>query len=295
MAEKVAMSKAILPSLILAATYVLVPTGVAWGHFLVLIPSRDVVDRPSEATIHFDIQFTHPMEQGPVMPMGAPRQFFVVHQGQRGDLRDRLQSRTLQGQPTFTLEYRLQTPGDYVFAFEPVPYWEAAEKKWIIHHTKVVVNFMGEEGGWERPVGLPVEIQPLTRPYGLWTGNCFRGIVLHQGRPVPFARIEVEYWNEGKQVVPPNDAFITQVIKADGEGVFCYSIPQAGWWGFAALLEGGEKRPGPDGQPADVELGALIWVQACNMAVDSARLPPSAASPVPAESDSRGANHAEPR
>jgi hypothetical protein len=28
---------------------------------------------------------------------------------------------------------------------------------------------------------------------------------------------------------------ITQVVKADANGVFTYGVPFAGWWGFAAL------------------------------------------------------------
>jgi cobalt/nickel transport protein len=66
-------------------------------------------------------------------------------------------------------------------------------------------------------------------------------------------------------VAVPNDAFITQVIKADASGTFSYSMPRAGWWGFAALVDGDEKMPNPDGQPVDVELGGLIWVKTVDM------------------------------
>jgi len=75
----------------------------------------------------------------------------------------------------------------------------------------------------------------------------------------------VEYYNQGKRVKTPNDALITQVIKADAQGVFCYSMPRAGWWGFAALLDGDQKLPGPDGKPAPVELGGVIWVRTVDM------------------------------
>ena len=64
---------------------------------------------------------------------------------------------------------------------------------------------------------------------------------------------------------PPNDAFITQVIKADAQGVFAYAMPRAGWWGFAALVEGDEKMKSPDGRDAPVEMGGLIWVKATDM------------------------------
>ena len=72
----------------------------------------------------------------------------------------------------------------------------------IVHYTKVVIDVLGAEKGWDALVGLPVEIEPLVRPYGLWTGNTFRGIVRYHGKPVPFARVEVEYYNEGRRVKP---------------------------------------------------------------------------------------------
>jgi cobalt/nickel transport protein len=114
-------------------------------------------------------------------------------------------------------------------------------------------------------VGLPVEIEPLVRPYGLWTGNTFRGIVRKGGKPVPFAEIEVEYYNEGRAVEPPADPFVTQVVKAGADGEFAYTMPRAGWWGFAALVDGDEPMANPDGEMVDVELGGLMWVRVLDM------------------------------
>jgi cobalt/nickel transport protein len=230
-----------------------------------LLPSDDIVESRDARTVDLTIVFTHPMEQGPVMEMGRPRQFGVLAGGRKVDLMELLEPRALEGKTTYHASVKLNRPGDHVFFFEPAPYWEPAEEKWIVHYTKVVVDFMGAEQGWDQLVDLPVEIEPLVRPYGLWTGNTFRGIVRHKGKPVPFATVEVEYYNEGRHVKVPGDAFVTQVIKADSGGVFSYSMPRAGWWGFAALVDGDEKRPGPTGQPADVELGALMWVKAVDM------------------------------
>ena len=114
-------------------------------------------------------------------------------------------------------------------------------------------------------IGLPVEIEPLVRPYGLWTGNLFRGIVRKAGKPVPFAEIEVEYYNEGRAVSISGDPFVTQVIKADANGMFAYAMPRAGWWSFAALVEGDELVTNPDGKKVPVELGGLIWVKTVDM------------------------------
>ena len=206
------------------------------------------------------------MEQGPVMEMGKPRQFGVLIGGKkRKDLMDSLVEKKIDGKTTYTASYKVTRPADYVFYIEPAPYWEAAEEKMIVHYTKVVVDVLDAGEGWDAMVGLPVEIEPLVRPYGLWTGNVFRGIVKKGGQPLPWATVEVEFYNTGGKVIPPAAPFVTQVIKADGQGVFSYVMPRAGWWGFAALVDGDEKIENPEGKMVDVELGGLMWVRTVDM------------------------------
>lgn len=236
----------------------------AMAHFQVILPSDTTVEETGKA-MNFLLLFTHPMEMGPVMEMGVPVQFGVVKGGKKADLLKDLKPVKLEGKSAYEFSYKFKEPGDYVFYIEPAPYWEAAEKKYIIHYTKVIVDVLGAGEGWDVPVGLPVEIEPLTRPYGLWTGNVFQGIVKKNGKAVPFATVEVEYYNEGKRVKAPSDMFTTQVIKADANGVFTYAMPRAGWWGFAALLDGDKKMKAPDGSDADIELGGLIWIKAVDM------------------------------
>ncbi len=235
------------------------------AHFQLLVPSADILVPARSRTVDLDIRFTHPMENGPVMDMGEPVRFGVMLRGERHDLLDSLRVRQLSGKTAYTASYTARSPGDHVFYVEPAPYWEPAERKMIIHYTKVVVNAFGEESGWDEAIGFPVEIEPLVRPYGLWTGNTFRGIVRRDGKPVPFAEIEVEYLNADSRVTPPADPFITQVIKADATGAFSYALPRAGWWSFAALIDGDSKLMNPDGELVDVELGALIWVRCVDM------------------------------
>jgi cobalt/nickel transport protein len=259
------MRLVILASLTAAAVLAALLVAPALAHFQVLVPSADVVSAGDEATVEFDIRFTHPMEQGPVMEMGAPRQFGVLVGGQRRDLLGALKPVRIDDKTAYAASYRLTAPGDYVFYIEPAPYWEPAEQKMIVHYAKVVVGAFGAEEGWDARVGLPVEIEPLVRPYGLWTGNSFRGIVRRNGQPVPWATVEVEYYNRDGRVKVPNDAFVTQVVKADAHGVFSYTMPKAGWWGFAALVEGDRKMKSPDGREVEVELGGVIWVRAVDM------------------------------
>ncbi|MHC4398130.1 MAG: DUF4198 domain-containing protein, partial [Planctomycetota bacterium] len=197
----------------------------AQAHFQVLIPSRDVVSPGDPRTIELEIVFTHPMDNGPAMEMGPPRQFGMLVDGRKHDLLDALTPTKVDDKRAYAASVRLSRPGDHVFYIEPAPYWEPAERKMIVHYTKVVVDFMGAQTGWDRAVGFPVEIEPLVRPYALWSGNTFRGIVRHNGQPVPFAEIEVEYYNEDGRVRVPNDAFVTQVVKADAAGTFSYTMP----------------------------------------------------------------------
>ncbi len=238
----------------------------AAAHFQVLLPSTDIVEDQDLHAIDLDLRFTHPMEQGPTMNMARPRQLAVLIGGKtRIDLAGRLKPRKVDGKSAFTCTLPTTTPGDHVVYLEPEPYWEAAEQKMIVHYTKVVVGVLGAEKGWDALVGLPVEIEPLVRPYGLWTGNTFSGIVRYRGKSVPNARVEVEYYNEGRRVKPPRDAFVTQVLKTDPNGAFSYTMPRAGWWGFAALVSGEEKMKNPEGKPVDVELGGLMWVKTVDM------------------------------
>jgi cobalt/nickel transport protein len=252
--------KSLLPALLLASLP-LAPS--AQAHFQEILPSTDIVAENGDRTVRLDLLFTHPFEGGPVMEMGPPVQFGVLADGKKTDLRAALAKKPVEGKTGYEASYQIKAPGDYVFYVEPAPYWEAAEKKYIVHHSKVVVDF-GSGEGWDKLVGLPVEIEPLVRPYGLWTGNQFRGIVRKNGKPVPFAEIEVEWVNDGS-VKAPADPFVTQVVKADASGQFSYAMPRAGWWGFAALTEGDKPIKGPDGKPAKVEVGGLIWVKAVDM------------------------------
>ena len=120
------------------------------AHFQVLLPTSDVVD--SGKSLELTLLFTHPMQQGPVMEMGTPRQFGVLVDGQKLDLRDRLQEEKRDGKRAYRATVPLRRPGDYVFYLEPAPYWEASEDKMIVHYTKLVVDFLGGRVGLG-PVG----------------------------------------------------------------------------------------------------------------------------------------------
>lgn len=249
---------------VLASMLVLLGVGIAQAHFQAIVPSTDIVTAESSKDISMDLLFFHPFV-GHMMNMDRPTQFGVLLRGKKESLLDSLVPVKKNGFATFKADFKIKRPGDHVFYVEPAPYWEPAENCFIIHYTKVVVNAMGLEEGWDAEVGLKTEIVPLARPYGLWTGNLFSGIVKLDGKPVPYAEIEVEYYNEGGKVSAPSGPFVTQVIKADENGVFAYAMPRAGWWAFAALSEDEKTIKGPDGKEKAIEIGAVMWVQVTDM------------------------------
>lgn len=242
-----------------ALAVMLVFSGAAQAHFGMVIPSKAVVKDKKEATINLSLSFSHPMERSG-MPLEKPRAFQVFVDGRAEDISGSLQAAKVMGQDAWKVQYTAKKPGVYQFVMEPQPYWEPAEDRFIVHYTKTCVAAFGEEKGWDEPLGLKTEIVPLTRPFGNYVGNVFQGQVLLDGKPVPGARVEVEYNNRDGKYLPPNDYLVTQVVKADANGVFTYGIPFAGWWGFAALSAAGEKRQ-HEGKDKPVELGAVIWME----------------------------------
>lgn len=230
----------------------------ARAHFGMVIPTTPTVTEKAAADLTLGIAFAHPQERRG-MVMKKPRAFTVTRGGKTEDLLSSLTETQFLDHKAWQARYRVQRPGVYQFAVEPEPYFEPAENRYIIHYAKTVVAAFGAEEGWDAPLGLKTEIVPLTRPFANYAGNVFAGRVLLDGKPVPGVEVEVEYWNRDGRREAPNDYYVTQVVRADDNGVFVYGVPWPGWWGFAALSDGGE-RPGPGGKPVEVELGAVLWV-----------------------------------
>lgn len=230
----------------------------ALAHYGMIIPSDNMISQEDGRSVGLELSFSHPFEtEG--MVLDTPVSFNVTHEGQTTDLLGDLNAATLMDKPGFTLDYPLTRPGTYVFSMEPQPYWEPAEDAFIIHYTKTYISAFGDDEGWDAELGLRTEIVPLSKPFGLWAGNVFQGVVMMDGAPVPGAEVEVEYYNQDGSATVPSELMITQTIKADENGVFTYATPSSGWWGFAALSTADETMP-QDGVEKAVELGAVIWV-----------------------------------
>jgi len=234
-------------------------TGPAMAHFGMVIPSTPVVEDQDDATVTVELSFSHPMEMVG-MPLVKPKSVQVIVNGAAEDISGNMQAAKIMDHDAWKTQFTAKRPGVYAIVMEPEPYWEPAEDCFIIHYTKSYVAAFGEEEGWDEPAGLKTEIVPLTRPFGNYAGNVFQGRVVLDGKPVPNAEVEVEYYNRDGKYTAPNEYMVTQVIKADDNGVFTYGVPFAGWWGFAALNTSGEQMS-HEGEDKDIELGAVLWME----------------------------------
>ena len=231
----------------------------ARAHFGMMIPSDSMIMQGESRTVNLMVSFSHPFERVG-MPLEKPRVMAVFHDDKAQDLLGTLKEISFEEEKAWGLEYRINRPGIYQFYMEPMPYWEPAEDCFIIHHTRTVVAAFGDDENWDGEMGLKTEIVPLSKPFGLYAGNLFQGIVKLDGRPVPFARVEIEYDNREGNVQAPTDYMVTQTVKADQNGLFSYTVPGPGWWGFSALNTADYKLK-MNGEEKDVELGAVLWVR----------------------------------
>lgn len=234
----------------------------AQAHFGMIIPSKSTVTRAGDTAVRLELKFWHPFENKG-MDMEKPAAFQVFFDGKSTNLLPLLKEDKEQGKRVWNAEYMVKRPGLYAFAVEPAPYFEKEEDCYIIHYTKVYVDAFGLDEGWDKPLGLKAEIVPLVKPGGLYAGNIFQGQVLRGGKPEPHAEVEVE-WYPGPALhgVAPHAGMVAQTVKADGEGIFCYAAPVAGWWGFAALKTADTTLPLTEGGKTvqkPVEEGAVIW------------------------------------
>ena len=265
---------------VLASSALLVGlTTGAFAHFQMLYTPNTALTK-GEA-IELREVFTHPFADEHTMDMGKQHdskelkpveEFYVINKGKKTDLKSTLKSITFTGHhnsgKAYASQYKAQRMGDHILILQPAPYYEANEDIYIQQITKSIINVAGTPTEWDSDLGLKAEIVPLTKPYAIWEGGSFTGVVKSKGKPVPYAEIEVEYLNRdvdlknnktGKAYVEaPQDAFVTMGIKANANGEFTFAIPRAGFWGFAALGVGSDKTY----KGKELSQDAVIWVEA---------------------------------
>lgn len=228
------------------------------AQFVMIIPSDSMVMQEEDREVKVTISYSHPFE-GKGMDLEKPSQFGVKNNRWKKSLISQLEKTNIMGHKGWEATYKLARSGVYIFYMEQEPLWVPDEDRFISHSAKTVAAVSGSEEGWDETVSLTMEIISLTRPFGLYTGNVFQGVVILDRKPLPFAKIEIAYYNEDGKAVAPTDFMITQVVKTDSNGVFTYAAPRAGWWGFTARNTSRKMNRG--GEQKKLELRAALWVE----------------------------------
>ena len=233
-------------------------------YFAILRALPPLVSGPKLQELNVSIAFGHPFAQTAtdmdLLQMFAAIRYPLEEGGQadRREFLDTLKPAKYLKKNAWTGTIPLQDPGLYQFVLETRPYWEEKQDIFLQQFAQTLVPVQGCEYGWDIPVGLKLEILPLTRPFGLTAPALFTGRVLLDGKVLPDTQVRIEYLNEDKRIVP-TPYHQTQRVRTDERGVFSFVCPHPGWWGFAAATRGDPLR-GPDGQPKNTELSGVLWM-----------------------------------
>ncbi|NIY74447.1 DUF4198 domain-containing protein [Thalassospira sp. HF15] len=257
-----------LSRLAVASSCVLSVTMPASAHFQLAYTPEVNATKAGDQPVK--LIFWHPFENGHVMDMAEPIEFYAVHRGEKVDLKSTLSPITFHGTENEAKAYDATLPlkrsGDYVMVVVPEPYFEESEDIYIQQITKSYVNRNEIPTDWMEPQGLKTEILPLNRPTNIVAGSTFTGRVLNEGSPVAGAEIEIEYMaaepdmarNAPKAPTASPMPGGSVVAISDENGYFTFGVPKAGFWGFAALGSGPEK----EFQGKELSQDAVLWVRA---------------------------------
>jgi cobalt/nickel transport protein len=178
-------------------------------------------------------------------------------------LKDQVSNQDRRG---YKVSFSPASPGDYYLTLEAPPCFISEEKVYYQDYVKGIWHVHAEKG-WDEPLGLEVEIVPLTRPYGWPAGSAFTGKALFKGNALKLAPVEVEKLT-GHFVPPeqrPKDRFgeengplISRTAKTDANGYFTVTLDSPGWWVLTVSRQDG--RLIRDGKPYPVDKRGCLFI-----------------------------------
>ncbi len=255
--------------LAVALTWAVGSPGAALAHFHTFWPQVEGCYGKTGDGVRWQYFWGHPYEM--IIYDAQPAKFFVrTSQGGREPVA--LQEASLTDPATgkarraYALEYKPVAPGDYWLCLEAPAYFIPEEKVFWQDYIKEIWHVMAQKG-WDEPVGLEMEIVPLTRPYGWPAGSVFKAQALFKGKPLKGAQVEIEKFNGfyvSKDKLPKdrlgdeNEPLMTRALKTDGQGYLVFTLDSPGWWVIAVSQEDGKKTH--EGKEYPVEKRGCLWV-----------------------------------
>lgn len=166
----------------------------------------------------------------------------------------------------FTVEYKPPGLGDYYLCLKSPAYFIPSEKEFWQDYVKEPLHVMAERG-WYDAVGLPIEIIPITRPYGWPADSVFKGQALAKRRPLTRATVEIEKFNgffvprdqlPRDRLGEENSPLITRITKTDRMGYFLCTLDSPGWWIISVSAPGGRKTH--EGKRYPLKMRGALWI-----------------------------------
>jgi cobalt/nickel transport protein len=233
--------------------------GPAAAHFQMLLPEKASVRRGEAVVVHY--RWGHPFEHQ-LFDAPATQSFFSISpDGQKTDLTRNLRKASeVSGEKkaaTYRLSFTPEQRGDYLFILNTPPIWMEEEQAFLQDSVKVVLHVQAQKG-WDASAGQPIEMMPLTRPYGLQPGMVFQAQAQWQQKPLAGALIEIERYNAVAPDKLPPDEHITRTGKTDPNGCLACTLTEPGWWCLTAHHDGVQREHG--GKMYPVRRRATLWV-----------------------------------
>jgi cobalt/nickel transport protein len=253
-----------LLGLILSLTWLGLTFTSAHAHYNMLLPQTSAAKKGEPVSIIY--QWGHPFEHQLFDAPTPENMTLIAPDGKKHDLTKSLEhitQETADGKKAAAYRFQI-TPdqrGDYILVLNTPPIWMEEDQEFLQDTVKVVLHVQAQKG-WDTAAGLPLELLPLTRPYGLQPGMVFQAQVATAGprgsEPISGTLVEIEHYNpESPKELPPDEQ-ITRTAKTDPNGVVTCTLTDAGWWCLTAQRDGPKKaRAGKD---YPVRQRSTLWV-----------------------------------
>lgn len=214
--------------------------GTAAAHFPILTGDGPFAQKGKRVVLRY--AFGHPFEAERIAAAKPTQVVARTPSGKTLDLTSSLVAAGTAKARSWTLPFVPAERGDHWIVVRSAPARHGQEE--LVDVTKLVLNVSSVQKGWDKALALPIEIVPLTRPYGLPLNVSLRAKVLVGGKPLAGAKVEVEAHNATRPTVLPPEAFITRVEKTNAAGGFAVTLDRKGWWILSVRGAGAQVKRG---------------------------------------------------
>jgi cobalt/nickel transport protein len=230
------------------------------AHFNMLLPQAASVQRGDKVQITY--QWGHPYEHQLFNAPPPQSLYALAPDGKKTDLTNALEKGSKAGADNkqvtvYHVAFAPDQRGDYVFVLNTAPIWMEEEQEFFQDSVKMILHVQVQKG-WDASTGQPMELLPLTRPYGLQPNMVFQAQVLADMKPLAGTVIEIEQYHPAPPKRVPPDEHITRAAKTDPNGVVTATLLEPGWYALTAERDGG--RRDHNGKNFPVRRRATLWV-----------------------------------